>query len=237
MLNTVKIRQKIKKSNSFPYSQIRGVYYSSKKIEIPTLPIVKLFYKTMLNLALAIKSIFSGFWHFFVIKPVFQSMTKKTGHSLVIESKTPQVWNNPEIIIGDRVRLSGHTSFFGCPFLEKKSILIIGDDSYVGYSTTIAIGQKVQIGNGVKIAANCFIAGYYGHPTNPEDRKLNLSEKSIEEIVIGDNVWIGTNSKIMKNIKIGKNSIISAGSVVIKDVPENVIVAGNPAKIVKRIEL
>ena len=63
-------------------------------------------------------------------------------------------------------------------------------------------------------------------------------EKHIKgnSIVIEENVWIGTNAIILPGVKIGKNSIIGGGAVVTKDVPENVIVAGNPAKIIKELK-
>jgi acetyltransferase-like isoleucine patch superfamily enzyme len=55
-------------------------------------------------------------------------------------------------------------------------------------------------------------------------------------IIIGNNVWIGSNSTILPGVVIGDNSIIGAGSVVTKNVPSNVIVAGVPAKVIKKIE-
>lgn len=236
MLNTIYIKEKIKYSKKQPYSFIRNFYFGLKKVEIPNVYFINKIYKFLFVTISLLKKIIFSVWHFAIIKPTFQSLSNKVGHSLSIESKTPQVWNNPIINIGNSVTISGHTSFFGCPFITENSIINIGDNSYIGYATTIAIGEKISIGKNVKIAANCFLAGYYGHPTDATDRSLNKKETNIKEIIIEDNVWIGTNSKIMKNIKIGKNSIISAGSVVIKDVPENVIVAGNPAKIVKKLE-
>ena len=55
------------------------------------------------------------------------------------------------------------------------------------------------------------------------------------EVIIGNNVWLGSNVKVLKGVSIGDNSIISAGSVVTKSVPENVIAGGIPAKVIKDI--
>ena len=68
-----------------------------------------------------------------------------------------------------------------------------------------------------------------GHP------KENIFDIKASPVVIDDDVWIGFNCTILKGVKIGKGSVIAACSVVTKDVPPNVIVAGNPAKIVKSI--
>ena len=55
-------------------------------------------------------------------------------------------------------------------------------------------------------------------------------------VIIGDNVWVGSGAKIMPNVEIGNNSVIAAGAVVTKNVPENVVVAGVPARIIREIE-
>ena len=69
--------------------------------------------------------------------------------------------------------------------------------------------------------------------------KLNerfRSSESVEKVILEDNVWIGDGSIVSKGVTIGKNSIVGARSVVIKDVPENVIDAGNPATVVKELD-
>ena len=66
------------------------------------------------------------------------------------------------------------------------------------------------------------------------DRALPVGKS--EEVVLEDNVWIGDGAIVSKGVTIGKNSIVGARSVVIKDVPENVIVAGNPAQVVKELD-
>lgn len=57
-----------------------------------------------------------------------------------------------------------------------------------------------------------------------------------QEIVIGENVWIGLNATILKGTTIGNNSVIAAGTVVKGHIPENVVVQGNPAEVIKEIE-
>lgn len=88
----------------------------------------------------------------------------------------------------------------------------------------IEIGDKTMIGPNVSIVT-------VNHDINPETR-INATPKPVK---IGKNVWIGADCTILPGVTIGDNSIIGAGSVVTKNVPNNVIVAGNPAKVIKEI--
>ena len=89
----------------------------------------------------------------------------------------------------------------------------------------IEIGDRTMIGPNVTIVT-------INHDINPKTR-INAMPKPIK---IGKNVWIGADCTILPGITIGDNSIIGAGSVVTKDVPYNVVVAGNPARIIKNIK-
>ena len=108
----------------------------------------------------------------------------------------------------------------------------VGENFYAGFNCTILDMAEVRIGDNCLIAPN---VGIYtaGHNINPIDRHRTGFAKPIS---IGDNVWIGGHCAIVGGVKIGNNSIIAAGSVVTKDVPENTIFAGNPAKKLKDIE-
>jgi len=64
----------------------------------------------------------------------------------------------------------------------------------------------------------------------------NFNRVIAKSVIIEDNVWITSNVTILGGVRIGKNSIIGAGSVVVKDIPENVFAAGNPCKVVKKIQ-
>ena len=98
---------------------------------------------------------------------------------------------------------------------------------------------KLIIGNNVLIASKVYISdishgNYSGENQSfPEEKAKNRKIFS-KTVKICENVWIGENAIILPGVEIGKNSIIGAGSVVTKNVPENCIVAGNPAKIIKK---
>lgn len=91
----------------------------------------------------------------------------------------------------------------------------------------------------IRIGDNCFIGpGVHiytaTHPLNANER-ISGAEYGIP-VNIGDNVWIGGRAIINPGVTIGNNVVIASGAVVTKDVPDNVVVGGNPAKIIKRIE-
>lgn len=88
----------------------------------------------------------------------------------------------------------------------------------------IYIGDGAQIGHSVVLAT-------LNHDLTPENRRTVIPAP----ITIGKNVWIGANATVLSGVTIGDNSVIAAGAVVTKDVPENVVAGGVPAKIIKNI--
>jgi len=121
-----------------------------------------------------------------------------------------------------------------CTFvtLAENSEIILGNN--VGISGGIIIAaSKIILGNNVMIGANCTILDTDFHHSDLQKRKVDNSFPT-RPIVIKDNVFIGANCLILKGTTIGKNSTIGAGSVVITDIPENTIAAGNPCKIIIR---
>ena len=94
----------------------------------------------------------------------------------------------------------------------------------------------LEIGNNVKIGGGTTLIDTDAHSLSFKDRRNEISDaknRIDKEIVIEDDVLIGANAIILKGVHIGARSIIGAGSVVTKDVPEDCVVAGNPAKVVK----
>ena len=108
----------------------------------------------------------------------------------------------------------------------------VGENFFANYNLTILDVGKVVIGDNVQIAPNVSIYTA-GHPIHPDSRNSGY-EYGIP-ITIGNNVWIGGNSVILPGVKIGNNVVIGGGSVVTKDIPDNMIAAGNPCRVIREI--
>lgn len=108
----------------------------------------------------------------------------------------------------------------------------VGDNFFANYNFVVLDVAKVKIGNNVFIAPNVSIYTA-GHPVHPEARN-SMYEYGIP-VTIGDDCWIGGNAVICPGVKIGNGVVIGAGSVVTKDVPDNVIACGNPCRVVRGI--
>ena len=145
------------------------------------------------------------------------------------------------IQIGANTHIRGELTLFG-----HGGEISIGSWCYVGEQSRLWSGKEIHIGDRVLIAHQVSIMDNLTHPiSSPErahhfreivttghPREIDLGDKPVH---IEDDVWIGCNSVILHGVTIGHRSIVGAGSVVTRDVPPDVIVGGNPARIIKEI--
>lgn len=108
----------------------------------------------------------------------------------------------------------------------------VGENFYANYGCIILDANKVKIGDNVLFGPNVQIYTAT-HPIDPIERQNGKGYA--KPITIGNNVWIGGGAILCPGIKIGDNVTIGAGSIVTKDIPENVIAAGNPCKVFRNI--
>lgn len=110
----------------------------------------------------------------------------------------------------------------------------IGEETRI-HGSCIHAYRAITIGKRCLIAANCHIIDCNGHELSFDDvdRRIHTTSDG-RPVVIEDAVWIGANSIILPGVRIGRGSVVAAGSVVARDVPPMTVVAGNPAKVVKR---
>lgn len=124
-------------------------------------------------------------------------------------------------------------AFINPPFYcDYGTHIEVGKNFFANYNCTILDVAKVTIGDNCQLAPNVAIYTA-GHPVHPDTRNSGY-EYGIS-VTIGDNVWIGGNSIICPGVRIGSNTVIGAGSVVTKDIPDWVIAAGNPCRVIREI--
>jgi len=118
---------------------------------------------------------------------------------------------------------------FRCDFGYR---ITLGENFYSNYNFIILDGAQVTIGDNVFIGPNCSIFAA-GHPFQAKLRNEGL--EYAWPISIGDSVWIGGHVSIMSGVTIGEGAVIGVGSGVTKDIPGNVLAAGNPCRVIRII--
>jgi putative colanic acid biosynthesis acetyltransferase WcaF len=129
--------------------------------------------------------------------------------------------------IGENVRICSSVRIQGTSRLE------IGDDTWIGHQTFILCSAPVKIGSHVDIAPQVYI----GTGTHQVDKEgLHSAGEGVSKpIVIDDGAWLGARSVVMPGITIGKKSVLGAGTLVLADVPEMVVVVGIPGRILRSL--
>ncbi len=127
---------------------------------------------------------------------------------------------------GDRVQIG----VWGRESGEGK--ITIGDYVLISPGVRISASDEIIIGDNVMIANGAYVTDADWHGIYDRSNR-DVNRYSVH---ISDNVWLGDHSSVLKGVSIGENSIVAAGAVVTKDIPANVVVAGNPAIIVKHLD-
>lgn len=149
-----------------------------------------------------------------------------------------------DVMLGKDVKIFRFVNLYGCSigdhskigaFVEIQKKSSIGKNCKISSHTFICEGVDIEddvfIGHGVM-----FINDLYPRATNTDGSVQTEADWSVVKTTIKKCASIGSNATILAGITIGENAIIGAGAVVTKDVPANTIVAGNPAKVMRRIE-
>lgn len=117
-------------------------------------------------------------------------------------------------------------------YVDYGSQITLGDRVFANYGLTaldcapITIGEDTQIGPHVQLLTPT-------HPLDPAERRTGV--ESAAPITIGRNVWIGGGAIVLGGVSVGDNAVIGAGAVVVRDVPADVVVAGNPARVIREL--
>jgi acetyltransferase-like isoleucine patch superfamily enzyme len=150
----------------------------------------------------------------------------------------------PDVKLGKDVRLSKFINLYGCEIGEETKV-----GAFVEIQKNARVGRRCKISShtficeGVTIEDNVFVGhsvtfinDSYPRATTEGGELQTEADWKVERTVVRRGASIGSGSTILSNLVIGENAIVGAGSVVTRDVPDNVIVAGNPAKILRSIK-
>jgi serine acetyltransferase len=169
--------------------------------------------------------------------PLFLTRVETKAEGLRLDGGMPQVLGPLRIVMGRDCRINGRTTFAARPSTRPLPVLEIGDNVGISWMTSISVGTRVVLGNNVRIAQRCFLAGYPGHPMDAADRAAGLpcTAAQIGDIVLEDDVWLGTGVMVMPGVRIGRGTVVAAGSVVTRDLPPFVVAGGMPARVIREI--
>ena len=145
----------------------------------------------------------------------------------------PDAFEEQDKLIKQIVGKTGENIHIEAPFhCDYGYNIEVGENFFANYNLIILDVGKVRIGKNAQIAPNVSIYTA-GHPIHPDSR--NSGYEYGVDVTIGNNVWIGGNVSIMPGVTIGNNVVIGGGSVVTKSLPDNVIAAGNPCRVIRTI--
>ena len=164
-------------------------------------------------------------------------------HSIICKLFSLQGGRQKNISIGDYTIINKNT-ILGCwvKYGNQKfanASITIGNNCYIGEYNQITACNKITIGDGL-LTGHYVLISDNSHGGLSEEESTIVPHyrelKSKGEVVIGNNVWIGDKASILAGVRIGNNVTVAANAVVTKDVPDNCVVAGVPARVVKQIK-
>lgn len=174
-------------------------------------------------------------------KKISQSVKVGT-NSDITKASIYQIDERSSVVIGNNCLIEGNLNTY-TPYAK----LEIGNNVFVGANTLLGVACKIEIGDDVLISYDCMIQDSDNHNLHYQLRKNDLKDwKNGQQhnwsttpkmpVTIGNGAWIGAKVIVLKGVIIGEGSVVGAGSVVTKNVEPYTMVAGNPAKFIKRID-
>ncbi len=185
-------------------------------------------------------SYFTRLWFMLKSEFIFKYSFQKKIASMAGRPMVWGIWNvvvyGPNIHIGKNVTIAGangsQTNLTSIKFGSCEGHIKIGDNVLIMSGARISSANEIVIGDDCMLANFCYIMDADWHDIY--DRTSSPGKSA--PVVLEKGVWIGDSAIVCKGVRIGENSIVGAGSVVRKDVPANVVVIGNPAVIVKKLD-
>jgi acetyltransferase-like isoleucine patch superfamily enzyme len=200
---------------------------------LPDVALLRVLFRLAHWTGMATREVTQWLFKILVVEPTVRALCTRVGKRLRVE-RIPYVRGNGQIHIGDDVYLSGKLNVAFNTRLGLNPVLRIGHCTFLGHDCSFNLAREISIGNHCLIARGVKFYDNDGHPLDAAARRENrpVALDQVKPITIGDDVWIGAGSVILKGVQIAPRAIVGAGSMVTRDVPSDVIVGGNPARVI-----
>jgi acetyltransferase-like isoleucine patch superfamily enzyme len=197
-----------------------------------SLPAPRVVVKPMLWTFLALRSTFFFGKRVFVCEPLFKAYCKDYGPRVRTGTFIHWIQGRGDLILGEDIVVDGKCTFSFAARFSDRPTMMIGDHTVISHNCKFSIGKRITIGQHCLIASDVWMFDSSGHASEPSARRAGMppEPEDVRPITVGDNVWIGTRAIVLPGVTIGECSIVATGSVVTRDVPPYIVVAGNPAR-------
>jgi acetyltransferase-like isoleucine patch superfamily enzyme len=224
-----KLRRTDSRFWSFLYRALKAV----RRANLPRVPLLG----SVLALERRIRHGVWGWLRHEYCNQIMASRCDHLGRHVRWDGDVPLVYGDGRIHIGDHVNVGDRQTWVVGLKVYDDARLIIGDYTTINYQTLISVAKEVRIGSHCALAGEIKIFDNNSHSLDWVARRAHLpiTEADVAPVIIEDDVWIGSNCIILKGVHVGRGAVIAAGSVVTRDVPEFTLVAGVPARPIKRL--
>ena len=228
------VRQWVKGRGDPVSSALYQIYTWRRTIACPTIPYLhRSLYEISKRISAGFKDVMRILWY----TPLFQSRLEQPAKRLFLYGGLPFIDGTVSIRIGSSCRVAGKLDIVGRSAGAVVPRLTVGDNVDLGWGSRLAVGRLIRIGNNVRFAPGVFLAGYPGHPIDARARARGEpdTDDQVGDIVIEDDVWLGTSVTVNRGVTIGRGTIVATGSIVSSDLPPFVLAAGVPAVIKRQL--
>lgn len=216
----------------------RKLFTFLKAVRTAEFPLIRPLHSLLYHCHQSFTGLMATILRFVYWTPLFKSQLQNNPKQLYVYSGMPLLLGTLDIKMGNKCRISGHTTISGRHSDKFQPQLTIGNNVGISWQNEIFVGRKVTIGDNVRMAVKVRLVGYPGHPVNAADRARGLpdTDDQLGDIIIGNDVWLAAGVTVMGGVSIGAGTIVATGSVVTKDLPPGVLAGGIPAKVIKQLE-
>ena len=232
----MKLTDRIRNDGRIPWRWIKGLARRGLELHVPVGGPAKSLFGALYRAHVGVREACAWLLRVAWYEPLFRSQCRAVGPRFRME-QLPYLSGRGAITIGGGVRLSGKPSFTFSNRHRPDPRLVVGDGTFLGHGCALGAADSVEIGKRCLVAAGTIIRDFDGHPVDAARRAGGepTPSEGIRPIIIGDDVWLGARAMVLKGVTIGDRSVVAAGAVVTADVPPDVVVAGNPARVVKEL--